>query len=286
MEFKPSRPKRENRRMNIKTLYDEIPPWEWPGNAGEMLKEVLDDPSAVLSDRLIAAEMAGDLVVFDNDLAATLLIVVSNNDEPVELRKKAVISFGPAFEHVDLYEFDDPDDIVISEEVFHKLKKSLKHLFYDASVPEEVRRSILEAVVRAPEDWHTAAVRAAFGSSDEPWQLTAIFCMRFLEGFDPQILKSLKSNNPNIRYHAIAAAGNWELQEAWPSIQGLFSDPDIDKRMLFAAIDAAAGIATPEAISALSRCLTSDDDDIVEAAEEALTMLSLDVHDDEDYEMD
>ena len=272
--------------MDIKTLYDEILPWEWPENAGEIFTKVLNDPSATLSDRLMAAEMAGDLVVFDDGLAATLLRVVSNSDEPVDLRKKAVISFGPAFENADIFAFEDPDDIVISEEEFHKLKKSLKHLYYDASVPEEVRRSILEAIIRAPEDWHTAAVRAAFNSSDEGWRITAVFCMRFINGFDRQILDSLASDNPNIRYQAIVAAGNWGLQESWPLIQGLFASPSSDRNMLFAAIDAAAGIGTPEAVSALSRCLISDDDDIVEAAEEALEMLSLDDFDDEDFEMD
>ena len=45
--------------MNIKTLKD-IPPWEWPMNAGQMFLDVLHEDQADASDRLLAAELAGD----------------------------------------------------------------------------------------------------------------------------------------------------------------------------------------------------------------------------------
>jgi hypothetical protein len=40
--------------MNIKTLKD-IPPWQWPENAGQMFLDVLLDDQAHESDRLLAA---------------------------------------------------------------------------------------------------------------------------------------------------------------------------------------------------------------------------------------
>jgi hypothetical protein len=98
--------------MDLKILYDTIPPWDWPKDAARMFQEILDNHCADLSDRLLAAEMAGDLVVFNDALAKTLFLIVGNKDEPIELRARAASSFGPALEHVDLYEFDDPDDIV------------------------------------------------------------------------------------------------------------------------------------------------------------------------------
>ena len=250
-----------------------ISPWDWPEDAGRMFQEVLDDNSADLSDRLLAAEMAGDLVVFNDVLARTLLTIVGNSDEAEDLRARAALSFGPAFEHVDLYEFDDPDDIVLSEGVFREIQASLKKFYYDADVSKELRRRILEAVVRAPEDWHPAAVRAAFACDDENWQLTAVFCMRFIKGFDQQILKALESENSDIRYEALLAAGNWELKKAWPFIACLLSDDGIDKTMLLAAIDAVAEIGLSEAGNSLEGFLDSNDDDIVDAANDALVML-------------
>ena len=153
-----------------------------------------------------------------------------------------------------------------------KFKHHLK-FYYDAGVPKEVRRHILEAVVREPQDWHSAAVRAAFASDDENWQLTAVFCMHFIKGFDRQIIEALESDNSDIRYEALLAAGNWQLKKAWPSVARLLTDADIDKTMLLAAIDAAAGIGIPEAVNSLAQFLNADDDDIVDAVNEALAML-------------
>ena len=259
--------------MDLQKLYDIIPPWDWPKDVAEIFQEILDDQSADLSERLLAAEMAGNLVVFNDALAKTLLSIVDNNDETIEMRAKAAISFGPAFEHVDLYEFDDADDIILSEGIFREVQASFKKFYYDAGFPKEVRRRILEAAVRAPLDWHSAAVRAAFASGDAGWQCTAIFCMQFIQGFDKQILEALECENPDIRYEALLAAGHWQMAKAWPTIARLASDPGIDKTILLAVIDAAANIGLPESVALLEKLLYSDDDDIVDAAHEALAQL-------------
>jgi HEAT repeat protein len=80
------------------------------------------------------------------------------------------------------------------------------------------------------------------------------------------------------------AAGVWSLEKAWPVVAGLISDPGGDKTLLLAAIYAAAGIGTPEAVNSLVRLLNSDD--IVEAAEEALFMLEVGEFGDEFEEED
>jgi hypothetical protein len=45
-----------------------------------------------------------------------------------------------------------------------------------------------------------------------------VFSMRWVRGFDDQILKALKSEDPEINYQAVIAAGNWELDGAWRHI--------------------------------------------------------------------
>jgi hypothetical protein len=272
--------------IDLKMLYDIVPPWNWPKDAGKMFQEILDNRTADLSDRLLAAEMAGNLVVFNDALARTLLSIVGNSDEPIELRARATISFGSAFEHADLYEFEDPDDIILSEDIFREVQASFKKFYYDAGFPKEVRRRILEVVARVPLEWHSAAVRAAFASGDAKWQCTAVFCMQFIQGFDQQILEALESDDPDIRYEALLAVSNWGLTEAWPSIARLFSDLGVDKTMLLAAIDAAANIDLPEAVHSLGMLLNSDDDDIIDAVHEALAMLEGDEFNDEYDEQD
>ena len=265
--------------MNLKKIYD-MGPWEWPEDAGRMFQDILDDRSADPADRLLAAEMVGDLVVMDDELAKTLLSLVDNTDELEELRVRAVISLGPALEHAYIYEFDDEEDIVVSEEVFQKVQALLRKIYHNADVPKEVRRRVLEVAVRAPQDWHSAAVQAAFVSDDEDWCLTAVFCMRFIKGFDQQILEALESGNADIRYEAICAAGNWGVKEAWPYVDALLRAESTDKSLLLAAIDAACGIGLPEAAEILADLIDSDDDDIGDAAHEALAMIGIDQFED------
>jgi len=257
--------------MDLKKL-KMTPPWEWPEETDKALLEVLNNNQADPADRVLAAELAGDFVVINDELAGVLLSILQNGSEPEELRAIAAISFGPALEQADIEEFDDPDDVPISENVFHKIQKSLQSLYMDADVPEYVRRRILEASVRAPESWHQNAVRSAYCSNDKEWKLTAVFSMRWITGFDDQILESLKNNNENIHYEAVCAAGNWEVDAAWSHVAGLVKAKGTDKLLLLAAIDAVASIRPHEARTVLIGLTSLEDEDIVEASYEAMAM--------------
>jgi len=135
-----------------------------------------------------------------------LLSILRRGDRSEEVRGRAVISLGPILEHADTQGFEDADDLPITERAFHTLQESLRKLYRDANVPKEVRRRILEASVRAPQDWHEDAIRVAYSSGDEVWRLTAVFCMRFVRGFEEQILEALDTEKPDIHYEAVVAA--------------------------------------------------------------------------------
>src|SRR5580658_4307681 len=162
--------------MDLNILLD-TPPWEWPPDAGQIFQKALVDKRADQSDRLIAAELAGDLVVMNDDLADILLALAGNPGEPEQLRAQAAISLGPVLEQADMDEFEDPDDVPITERTFHKIQDSLEKMYLDAATPKEVRRRILEASVRAPQPWHQDAIRSAYSSGDKEWMLTAVFSM-------------------------------------------------------------------------------------------------------------
>jgi hypothetical protein len=139
--------------------------------------------------------------------------------------------------------------------------------------------------VRAPQDWHKAAIRDAYSSGDEDWKLTAVFCMQFVRGFDDQILESLDSKNPDIHYEAVCAAGTWEVDAAWPHIVALVTSEETEKALLLVAIEAVASIRPQEAGAILIDLTDSGDEDIVEAAYEAMALAEGpldDEYDDED----
>jgi hypothetical protein len=257
----------------------EIPSWEWPPNAGETLKEALRQTGTDPEDRAQAANLGGDLVVMDDEMADLLLAILINPDEPEDVRANAAIALGPALEEADTQGYDeDDDDFVpsISEEKFVQIRATLQDLYADQNLPKQVRRRILEASVRATEDWHDEAVKAAAASDDEEWKLTATFAMRFVPGFEDEILEMLESSNPEIYYEAIQAAGNREVEGAWPHIFRVLTSQTKDKALLLAAIEAAPWVNREEAQGLLVVLLDHKDEDIAGAASEALAMAELD----------
>jgi hypothetical protein len=256
-------------------LLQHIEPWQWPQDAAATILNSLGDSSAKASERLIAAEMAGDLVVMNDRLADALLAVLSDSGESVDLRAQAAISLGPVLEQTDIDGFDeDPfiDEPTIAEETFEKILEVLQRIYYDLSVPKEVRRRVLEAAVRAPQDWHTDAIEKAYQSADREWKLTAVFGMRYVPGFEAQILDALKSKDEEIHFEAVQGAGARELEAAWPHVTSLVQSRKTDKDLLLAAIEAIGAIRPGDAREVLQDLTDSEDEDIAEAADDAIQM--------------
>jgi hypothetical protein len=217
--------------MDLPTLED-MPSWDWPANAKDVLLVTLRNEGADDADRRLAAELAGNLVVMDDEIAEALLAIVSASNESETLRGRAATSLGPALERADLEGFEDPDDLVISESTFRAAVEQLHRLYMDVAVPANVRRRILEASVRAPQNWHADAIRAAYVSDDPAWKLSAVFSMRWARGFEDQILESLASENEDIEYEAVHAAGCWAIDAAWPYVAGLITGETAGKDLL------------------------------------------------------
>lgn len=257
--------------MDLKTL-EETPPWEWPKDTDKMLLDILRKGPVDEPDRMLAVQLAGESTVVNDEMARALLSVAQNDKEDEEVRGAALIALGPALEQADMMGFDEEDYIVISEEVFRMLQSALQKLYMNPDLPKDIRRSVLEAAVRAPQQWQYEAVRAAYTGNDEAWRLTAVFCMGYLDGFDAQIMEALGSGDPDIHFHAVCAAGNWDVHDAWPHIAALVRSDETEKELRIAAIGALAGIRPEESVEILNELIDSEDEDIVEAVFEALAM--------------
>jgi len=270
--------------MDLTALLD-TPPWDWPENTGKQIRKTLNNRKADPAERLVAAELAGDSTVIDDDMANALLAILRNKEESEEIRARAAISFGPALEMAfteadeELEEFDDPEMVPISYGQFRSIQDTLRRVYDDPSTPKQVRRRILEGSVRSPEPWHVDAIREAYATGDQEWVLTAVFAMRYVDGFDEETLEALKSSDPEIHLEAVRAAGTGELDPAWPHIFSLAQDETIDKDLRFAAIEAIGSIRPEEAEPYLLELSGSDDEELSEAAEEALSYI---VHDEDD----
>lgn len=255
--------------MDLKHL-DNIPPWEWPEDTGQQLFNFLNDTAPEHPDRLTAVALAGDYTVINNALAARLLEIVNSDKESEAVRSRAAIALGPTLEHAYVMGFDDPDDILISKTVFTSIQNSFHDLYLASDGSKLMRRRILEAAVRAPQAWHFEAVKTAYNSGDDEWQLTAVFCMAYIDGFESEILEALHSSDFYMHYHAVCAAGIWELDAAWDHIAELVLTEKGDKDIRIAAIEAAATIRPHETGVLFSDLWESEDEDILDALHEAM----------------
>lgn len=265
--------------MNINNLAD-IPPWDWPPEARDIILDVLGGGAASEADRLLAAQLAAQVVVMDDTVAGTLLALIRNTSASDDLRGVAAIALGPALEEADNAVDDDPEDVVITAGMFARLKRELHQLFTDAGVPKEVRRRVLEAAVRAPEDWQRKALSAAYATGDPEWKITAVFGMGQLPGFEKEILEALKSEDPDLRVEAVKSAGNQSIESAWPVVESALTSRRSDKELLLAAIPAAVQIRPADAESLIFDFTESKDEEIAEAAREALELTGAEPDDD------
>lgn len=270
--------------MNLKTL-ENIPSWEWPDEAQTLILGTLSDKRARESDRVLAAGLGGDLTVMNDELAEILLAIVSSIDESDELRSKAAISLGPALEEADMNSFDEPEESQISKQVFDGIQETFHRFFLDQTGSKEVRRRILEASVRSPQPWHADEVRKAYDDGDEEWRLTAVFCMRYIKGFDDQIIEALENENSDIQYEAVRASAAWEIKGCWPSVARLLKE-NTEKFTLLAAIEAAAAIHPEDISEILGDFLESDDEDIADAALDAISQAEGGIGWDDDFDDD
>jgi len=256
--------------MDLKTLLD-TPPWDWPRDTGKILQKILSDGRAEESDRVAAAQLAGNLVVIDDEVADTLMAILRDPKESSAVRGEAALAFGAVLEQADLHgEFDDGDCMPVSPRTTRRAQELLKKLYSDESVPKDVRRRSLEASTRAPSAWHKKAIKTAYASGDREWMLTAVFAMRWVKGFDDQILRALQSGDEDMAYEAVHATGSWDIERAWPHLVVLVEDAETPKKLLVAAIGAIGQIRPENAEDVLSDLADSDDIEIAEAVAEAL----------------
>ncbi|ROQ92290.1 HEAT repeat domain-containing protein [Desulfosoma caldarium] len=256
--------------MDMEALYDR-PSWEWPQGTKEKLVTLVHSTKAPTEDREIAAELLSDISVMDDHVAHILLNIAANPNENPSLRGTAAVALGAALEYVDVEGFDDPEENPLSQEAFKHIQQTFYKLFHDPRTPEDVRRHVFEGSVRAPLEWHREAIAGAYASKDDDWKLTAVFAMRWVDGYEREIMESLNAKDPDILYQAVCAAGAWGISEAASVLEEILQSEEIDEDLLFATIDAVATVMPERAPEVLGDLRNSDDPDIVDAVEDALS---------------
>ncbi len=255
---------------------ERIASWSWPDDADQVLLRALEEETTPKEDRRLAVSLAGELVVINDELARALLSILTSPEEDEEIRAAAAISFGAALEEADLNDFEEDEDLPISVPLLHEIQESLEQAANDEQAPKLVRRRALEASVRARLPWQSDAVRTAYSRDDPDWKLTAVFCMRWVAGFEDEILESLASSDPRVHFEAVCAAGNSELSAAWWHVSKLVTAAATSQPLRLAAIEALASIRPKASQKILAELVGSEDPEIRQAAQEALILADSD----------
>jgi HEAT repeat protein len=250
----------------------ELPSWDWPADAADRIKGAL--AVADHEDMGTVVELAGDLVVMDDEIAG-LLLGVLRGDSPDDVRGRAAIALGPALEEAGDLGFDEEfdsqfDTRVLSEARVNEIQSILRGLHDDENVPLLVRRRALEASIREPREWHAEAVRQAYGRADKDWKLTAIFCMGHFAEFAPEVVESLDAAEVDLMVEAVRAAGMLGMGEAGPRVLELAADESQAAAVRYAAVEALANLETPGSDELLVALTESEDDALAELAYESL----------------
>src|SRR5581483_4651149 len=136
------------------TLLDKLPPWEWPPDAERTIVAVLGNRSRPAAERIRAAHLAGENPNITDSQTAKLTAIVADSADPDEVRIAAAIALGPGLETQDMEDGDSElDEPPLTDLVFARAKRTLHRVYDDPASSKLLRRRVLEAAVRAPEDW-------------------------------------------------------------------------------------------------------------------------------------
>ena len=261
--------------IDLKTLA-QTGPYEWPSDSDETILRALRNDRADDHDRLFAIEVAGYSVGVNDDLAEALLSVLDDSSEPEPLREQAAGSLGPTLEYAEEQGFSEFSDATISENTFEKIQRSLQTCFGDTGSPKAVRRRALEASIRSPQKWHREAIGLLYASGDEDWKLTAVFCMRWLGGFEEEILEALGSENRAIQREALAAFGELDFDGAGLDLDAAMEAEDVKTGLAQAVVSYINGLPPEQAETLLASIAMAGDDENSEAVGEDVTTLDMD----------
>jgi len=201
------------------------------------------------------------------------LIRCLEHDVDPDVRAAAALSLG---RFLLLGEFDQ-----IDARAAQRVETTLMTAYHAEDQDVWVRRRALEALANSSHAELPDMILDAYEEHDDTLRIGAVFAMG--RSADPRwnryVLEELGNNDSAMLFEATRASGELEIEEAVPDLIRLLGDEDVEIRD--AAVWALGRIGGPEARRALKACCASDDEDLAEAAEDALAELEFMAGDDQ-----
>ena len=261
------------------------------------------------TDTIVSYEEIGRALLDDSDgdVRSRAIRLLAESDDP-KLASKFVDMFlndadlAPRMEATTLLgEF-----ILLGE--LEKLKQSLQRKIEDAMIAvirsednPSLRKRALEALSYSSRPEIAALIESAFERADPTWVASALRAMgrSHDERWNDDVVNRMLDDDPRIRFAAVEAAGELNIEDAGPILIKMLEDEEEDDDVVAAAIWSLSQIGGDDArIYLLNLIENTEDEDLVEFLEDALEnlefntelnkfdLLSLDDDDDELFEED
>ena len=159
----------------------------------------------------------------EEDLIPIYLDILANDPDP-ETRAQAASSSG---HFVYLGEIEE-----IPEELFRQIEARLLEIM-DSDEPTLVRRRALEALSFSGRSAVESLIEEAYDYGDEDWLVSALFAMGRSANprWEPLVLEKLEDESERVQLEAARAAGELDLQDAYPALLDLLASEDDELRM-------------------------------------------------------
>lgn len=208
------------------------------------------------------------------DYALTLmdrLIEMAQFDENRDVRAAAVSALGRFILAGELGDLDEADTV--------RAQDAAANLYNNLSEDVEVRRRALEAIANCSHEIVDDAINEAYASHDRRMRVSALFAMGRScdEQWAPIIVRELDSEDPEMRYEAARAAGEVEAPDAVPLLVRLALENDREiKEVAIWSLGEIGGTDAVRTLNKLARfAAEADDEDLIEAVDEALANANL-----------
>ncbi|MFN8472415.1 MAG: HEAT repeat domain-containing protein [Anaerolineae bacterium] len=225
-----------------------------------LYRVALDDADAEVRARAIENLWEDD----DPVLAPHYVNLLTHDSEPI-VRSAAANALG---KYMYLAEMEE-----LGPELTAEIRQALLDAFRNPQEVSDVRRYAVESLAFLGDDEVRGVIEDAYNTPSEQMQASAVRGMG--RSLDPYwsglVLMELQNTDPRVRQEAIWASGELELKQAVPTLVDMLEEPNRD--LLIGVIQSLGRIGGPIARQALELVAESEDEEIAEEAEDALSEL-------------
>jgi HEAT repeat protein len=255
----------ERRRTLLQAL-NEISEADFEMDFRDISHLALKDPDSEVRQYAVEGLWEDESLLFMHKL-----VQIVKHDTSLNVRAAAMVELGRFILLGEYGDIPDAQARMVQETVLE---------IYNSDEDDELRRRAVEALANCGHEAVHGMIEELYNHEDLPMRQSAVFAMgRTCDAdWSPEILREMQSELSEMQYEAIRAAGHLELAEAVPVIARMIDETE-DGEILDIAIWALGEIGGERARKILSdlgaRAEAQDDEDLYDAAQEALNAANL-----------